>query len=418
MSRIPPGAATSVQQSFREVWASIDVLLGPNAIDLKGRRIVNAGSAVHDRDYLTKGDLKNATADALPEVHLTPAQTPPGAQAANTIIVGTHDERITTATVRLLEGTLFYETDRTALYRMTGNVWLMAGSFSVFDFLANRPTDLTANDTGFLYMAADQGVLYRWTGLVWVYMAGILRDVRSARPLPGNCDTGMIFEATDQGCQAWIKDYGSNAWTLLAGWGEPMAGTLAPSVSPAAGDVGFLYRATDFDRVYRWTGSAWEDAPGQPRRGMMVFATGSLGTGWHACDGASVTISTATGGTATVTLPNFNTGTFPRANSSAGGTGGASTHVHNVDPPNTTSSGPSTATTGDASPSDTDTPTGLMAVAQGAGPGIDVPSDAHYHHHHHTHDRSETHDVNIAAFDSASASSLPPYQDAILMYRL
>lgn len=435
MTRIPPDASTDVQQSFRAVWAAIDPVIGARNFDLQGRRIVNAGGAVNDGDYLTKADLKNATADALPGVVLRtkPAAAPASAASDHPIIIGTHAERVLTATVPLQEGTLFLETDRTALYRLTANLWLMVGSFSVFDFLANRPTDLTTNDTGFLYLAADQGVLYRWTGLVWVYMAGILRDVRSARPLPGNCDSGMIFEATDQGCQAWIKDYGSNDWSLLAGWGEPMAGTLSPSVSPAAADVGFLYRATDFDRVYRWTGSAWEDAPGQPRRGMMVFADGSLGTGWHVCDGSSVSISTATGGTTSKTLPNFNSGIFPRANSSAGGAGGASTHTHVVNPPNTTSSGPSTTTTSGASTSTTSGPTGSQTgVPDGTttvdndhdGSTVDVASSGHEHpfvHTHdfsHTHTRSETHDVDIAAFDSASASSLPPYQDAILMYRL
>lgn len=379
-----------VQQSFRDVWSAIDPVIGSRNYDLQGRRLVNAGGAVDDGDYLTKADLKNASVGVLPGVvRLGSSQVPPGAQAANTVVVGTHAQRIAVATVKLLEGTLFLETDRTALYRLTGNIWLMVGSFSVFDFLANRPTDLTTNDTGFLYLAADQGVLYRWTGLVWVYMAGILRDVRSARPLPGNCDSGMIFEATDQGCQAWIKEYTSNAWKLLAGWGEPLAGALSSIISPSTDDVGFLYRATDFDRVYRWTGSAWQDAPGQPRRGMMVFATADLGTGWHVCDGSSVTGSTSSGGTTSVTLPNFNTGLFPRANSSAGGTGGAATHVHAVDPPSATSGADS----------------GSGTVVQ-SGTGTTVAA--------HTH----THDTDIGSFNSASASSLPPYQDAILMYRL
>lgn len=418
MNRIPSSAAPDVQQSFRDVWSTLDTVIGARNINLGGRRVVNAGGAVDDGDYLTKADLKNAAAGALPGVSRLIAQASTGGAAANTVIVGTHAERLAIATVRLSEGTLFLETDRTAIYRLTSNVWLMAGSFSVFDFLANRPTDLQGIDTGFLFMAADQGVLYRWTGLVWVYMAGILRGLRSARPLPGNCDTGMIFQATDQGGQAWIKENTSNDWVLLQGWGDPLSGTLPPSVSPVARDAGFRYRSTDFDRVYRWTGSAWEDAPGEPRRGMMVFAMGALGTGWVSCDGSSVTGSTASGGTTAVTVPNF-VGLFPRANSSSGGTGGASGHTHSVDPPNTSTGGASAVTTSGPSAVTTSGPSRTVEVDDNLdGTTIHVASEDHDHDLNHTHDLSHFHDVDIAPFTSGSASSLPPYQDAFLMYRL
>lgn len=419
MNRIPASAAADVQQSFRDVWSTLDTVVGARNINLGGRRVVNAGAAVDDGDYLTKADLKNAAAGALPGVSRLIAQASTGGAAANTVIVGTHAERLGIATVRLTEGTLFLETDRTAIYRLVSNVWLMAGSFSVFDFLANRPTDLAAIDTGFLFMAADQGVLYRWTGLVWVYMAGVYRALRSQRPLPGNCDTGMIFQATDQGGQAWIKENTSNDWVLLQGWGDPMSGTLPPAISPVARDAGFRYRSTDFDRVYRWTGSAWEDYPGQPTRGIMVFATASLGTGWHACDGASVTISTATAGITTVTVPNF-IGLFPRANSSAGGSGGASSHTHTIDPPNTSTGGASPSTTGSSGSGTTSGPSRLETVDNDHdGSTVDVASADHDHGvGSHTHDMSHSHDVDIAPFTSGSASSLPPYQDALLMYRL
>ena len=60
-------------------------------------------------------------------------------------------------------------------------------------------------------------------------------------------------------------------------------------------------------------------------------------------------------------------------------TGGEKTHKHKVDPPNTTSGNPS-----------------ITNINEGSGSAI-IPGRYH------------THDVNIAEFDSGSASSLPPY---------
>lgn len=51
--RVPGNAPAEVQQSFREIWAALDLLTNGN-IDLGKRRIVNAGDAVNDADYLTK----------------------------------------------------------------------------------------------------------------------------------------------------------------------------------------------------------------------------------------------------------------------------------------------------------------------------------------------------------------------------
>jgi len=98
----------------------------------------------------------------------------------NWVSDGTHIQR-TVATVAgyvgaagVPEGALFVETDRNAIYQARqiattpGNYiqsWvLILGSMT--GLLANRPTDLGANDAGFLYNATD-ALSYSWNGSAW-----------------------------------------------------------------------------------------------------------------------------------------------------------------------------------------------------------------------------------------------------------
>lgn len=152
--------------------------------------------------------------------------------------------------------------------------------------------------------------------------------------------SGTIFLETDRSA---VYMTSAGAW-VFAGNVE-MAVTLSPDTKPtdlAAADAGFLIRSTDFDRVYRWTGSAWADAPAQPKRGTIAWFDVTLhadfapGIGWQLCNGtAAVVRSTPTGTTTTVTVPDLTTANrFLRAVAGAtGGTGGsATTHTHTVTP--------------------------------------------------------------------------------------
>lgn len=88
----------------------------------------------------------------------------------------------------------------------------------------------------------------------------------------------------------------------------PLAGTLSPDTRPTgltAADVGFLFHATDFDRLYRWSGAGWEDAPSSPPRGMVAYFLGSAPAGWAACDGRAAEQSTSPGTLAAVSLPSL-----------------------------------------------------------------------------------------------------------------
>lgn len=57
--RVPTDATPDVQQAFRDVWAAIDKLTSGN-LDLKGRRVINAGQSEGVFDLVTKDELNQA----------------------------------------------------------------------------------------------------------------------------------------------------------------------------------------------------------------------------------------------------------------------------------------------------------------------------------------------------------------------
>lgn len=231
--------------------------------------------------------------------------------------------------------------------------------------------------------------------------------VRGAAP----AHAGELFLASDRNYVGWVST--ASAWKYVSG---AQYGTLSPNQKPTltTDDTGYLFASTDFARMFRWSGSAWTDAPGQPVRWAvsMFLVEYDPGAGWHKVDGtAGVPFSAADGTTGTVTLPDFITAKRMLRSNSASGTfgGSATTHTHAVDPPNTTSGGPSTANTG--------TPSATTNVQSGAG--ATVASDTHTHSL-----ASHTHDTNIASFASGAPSgssgddALPPYYDCNPWVRL
>ena len=57
--KIPAQATPDIQQSFREVWDVLEVLLSRN-LDMGRRRVVNAGESVSPGDYVTRFELERA----------------------------------------------------------------------------------------------------------------------------------------------------------------------------------------------------------------------------------------------------------------------------------------------------------------------------------------------------------------------
>jgi hypothetical protein len=54
--KVPHDASPEIQQAFREIWSVLDGLTNRN-IDLKGKRITNAGQSMAANDYVTSAEL-------------------------------------------------------------------------------------------------------------------------------------------------------------------------------------------------------------------------------------------------------------------------------------------------------------------------------------------------------------------------
>ena len=302
-------AVLQLQQDVNKLRGSTGAAAFDSAPSMRGYRITNVGDPTAAQDAATKSWAEARFSSAVMKVALQAGGANPltivGLSGATSVQSGTHQDRLATAATGV-----FYETDRNAIYLGVNGVWEL---FSAFyrDSLANRPADLTTDDggtPGFLFKDKDIGLIWRWSGSVWHYFAGIIRDTYANRPtaVGGLVDGGVLFEATDMNGQTWFFD-NTSGWILLEGWGGPTRGVIA-SITAGLGtnDAGYLYHATDYDRVYRWSGSAYADAAGQPKRGMYVNFEGAVpaGNGWLPANGVAQTQSTATGGTAAVTPNN------------------------------------------------------------------------------------------------------------------
>lgn len=87
----------------------------------------------------------------------------------------------------------------------------------------------------------------------------------------------------------------------------PTQGTLSPDTKPVlgGGDTGTLFYSTDYNRLYRWSGSAWLDDPTAPTRFEVTrfFGAPEPATGWVPCDGRQALFSTSSGGTTYFQVP-------------------------------------------------------------------------------------------------------------------
>ena len=140
--------------------------------DANSHRITNLGSPTRSSDavnveYLERrlekqfSHLKNST------IRYVNSQIGQGPQ----LLVGTHTERALYDALSIEQGSLFYETDRTALYQVQGGVWKWVGGV-MRDTLTNKPTDLGTDDTGFLFYGTDYLHTWRWNGSGWTYAPG------------------------------------------------------------------------------------------------------------------------------------------------------------------------------------------------------------------------------------------------------
>lgn len=99
-------------------------------------------------------------------------------------------------------GFLFYATDQSITYKWSGSAWVAKGELGVTlsDTHANRVLNFAANNypIGATFFESDRTSLYRDTGNNWNFMVGIMRSTNNN--IPGNLnatDTGFGFYATD-----------------------------------------------------------------------------------------------------------------------------------------------------------------------------------------------------------------------------
>jgi hypothetical protein len=126
-------------------------------------------------------------------------------------------------------------------------------------------------------------------------------------------DTPQVFGELERISDTAVKAALKFLWDrigLLYSFQGPESGTLAPDTKPqglGVRDAGRLFYAQDYNRIYRWTGSAWEDAPGQPTRFMIAFFASPPEpvTGWRRCDGRATTRSTEAGLSVYYTAPDL-----------------------------------------------------------------------------------------------------------------
>lgn len=299
-----------------------------------GNQLKDLADATDPTDAVTLAQLTAATstrriADALSAAGTTPLNVT-NLIGGGSVSSGTHAQRLAATPV---DGNWFYETDRGALYVAISNNWILIVAIQNGSF-ASKPTDLGLNDGGFLWIAQNRGQILYWTGASWREVIGFYANTFANRPVdaaaPDNTSlgTGIIFAATDYGNQQWYYDRAAVAWKYLGG-GTYAQDTLANigtiSALLGANDIGFKFYATDYDRLYQWTGTGWLDAPGQPCRGYWLpfdaAGVANLGNGWQLCDGSVVMVSQADASIISVSVPDLTSSRTYAAFDAADGAG-------------------------------------------------------------------------------------------------
>ncbi len=125
-----------------------------------------------------------------------------------------------------------------------------------------------------------------------------------ARQSPTPADFPFVQQIKDEMTQTAVRILNSKLAELVD-TARPLRGTLIPDEKPLGLGVtatNLLFYSTDFNRVFRWAGENWEDAPGQDPRNMIAWfaPAGPPGTiltitGWAICTGKDVQQSQADG---------------------------------------------------------------------------------------------------------------------------
>ena len=119
-----------------------------------------------------------------------------------------------------------------------------------------------------------------------------------------------VDQVQDSAAKAAFRFVWDRIASVVAQTFGPTQGTLLPSTLPqnlGIRDVGFIFYATDFNRRYQWTGTAWTDDPASPERyevtKFLFDREPQPLTGWARCDGSTVNFSTAAAGVEKIATP-------------------------------------------------------------------------------------------------------------------
>lgn len=180
---------------------------------------------------------------------------------------------------------VFYESDRRVYYHVVlvngVKTWVLLPDLGVMrDVLANKPTDLGANDVGFLFHATDYNHIWRWYGSGWQYA-------------PGDRVSGEI---------AWFTENPGVGWALCDGSNVTRTKSDATTASVTLPNL--------TTGVYPKGGSTYT---GNVNAAVAPTLSGSTGAGTPHSHTFSVTSSAVSAGTpsGTVSQPTFTGNPLP-----------------------------------------------------------------------------------------------------------
>lgn len=110
-----------------------------------------------------------------------------------------------------------------------------------------------------------------------------------------------LFAASDMNYIHWASD-GEN-WHYVGGIYDRTQSQLSALAGIlTTNDIGLLVNVTDYCHVLRWTGAAWEWAPGEVPGGYVAhFLAAPSSNGWVLVNGSATTILKSDGTTSSVT---------------------------------------------------------------------------------------------------------------------
>jgi hypothetical protein len=253
------------------------------------------------------------------------------------LIEDTHANRLEHHAARQSRaGTLFIETDRKVRYIRSAT----EGAAAV--------TTVDADSSGAVLNVASTTGIVRGDKLL-IAEGTAREEVRFVASVNAGVSVNLTraLDHTHTAVQADTVAAMGPVWTYHSG---VMRNTLANKPADlGTHDEGFLFfaenpgtPASDYRRLFRWTGSAWTYADGQKEAKEIIWYPGSVPSGYALCDGSSVTVTLANATTASFTTPNLvgryakGASSYTGANVAAvapgltGETADESSHTHSV----------------------------------------------------------------------------------------